>query len=116
MNQKSVEKIQTATKFILWFRHCLPQPFQQVVRPYLAQPYQLALEILDCCSGEEPMTVETIAQKIAVNKNTARQVLSALREGGLIFTISATRGWKYLQVNQQSLQAIEQALEKELIS
>ena len=57
MNQKSVEKIQTATKFILWFRHCLPQPFQQVVRPYLAQPYQLALEILDCCSGEEPMTV-----------------------------------------------------------
>ncbi|MDZ4873573.1 MAG: hypothetical protein CLLPBCKN_002969 [Chroococcidiopsis cubana SAG 39.79] len=54
------------------------------MRPYLAQPYQLALEILDCCSGEEPMTVETIAQKVAINKNTARQVLSALREGGLI--------------------------------
>ena len=53
---------------------------------------------------------------MAINKNTARQVLSALREGGLTFTIGANRGWKCLQVNQQFLQAIEQTLERELIS
>lgn len=115
MNQKSVEKIQAATKFLLWFRYCLPQAFQKAVRPYLAQPYQLALEILDCCSADEPVSVEAIAQKVDVNKNTARQVLSALRDGGLIFTMSTTRGWKSLAVSRQSLQSLQQALERELI-
>ncbi|MFH7029638.1 MAG: hypothetical protein ACHBN1_30805 [Heteroscytonema crispum UTEX LB 1556] len=57
MYHKSVEKIKDATNFLIWFRHCLPQCAQIQMRPYLDQPYQLALKVLDCSIGLENSTV-----------------------------------------------------------
>lgn len=93
MNQTSLEKIQAASTFLRDFRQCLPAPVQAMVRPYLDQPYQLALNILDCCEEAEGCTSEAIAQRLAISKSSVRQVLSALREGGLVFTVRTAKEW-----------------------
>lgn len=93
MNSKSLEKIQAATPFLKWFRQYFPQSVQSQIRPYLDQPYQLALNVMDCCNGSEYRSMEEIAAAAKVNKSTACQVLSALRNGGLVIMISTSGGW-----------------------
>jgi hypothetical protein len=109
MNQTSIDKIKSATPFLIWFRRCLPQPLQTQVRPYLDQPYQLALTILDCACGSQPLTVKEIAHSAGVAPQTTKQVLLALRESGMSFAITPTRGW---QSNAAELSADVGNLEK----
>lgn len=98
MNQTSLEKIQTASSFLRYFRCSVPIALQAQIRPYLDQPYQLALNILDCCEDIDGCTTEAIAQRLAISKSSVRQVLSALREGGLVFTTSPAKGWVPMQI------------------
>lgn len=100
MNPKSLEKIQTATPFLKWFRQCFPESVQNRIRPYLDQPYQLALRLMDCCDGSEYCSMEEIATAAAVSKNTACQVLNVLREGGLVVMISTASGWQPVEADQ----------------
>ena len=93
MNSKSLEKIQAAAPFLRWFRQYFPQSVQSRIRPYLDQPYQLALNVMDCCNGSEYRSMEEIAAAAKVSKSTACQVLSALRNGGLVIMISTSAGW-----------------------
>lgn len=97
MNKTSTDKIKSATPFITWFRRCLPQGLQGQIRPYLDRPYQLALNILDCCDATQPLTVREIARSAGVAQETTRQVLQALKEGGMLFAVSPTRGWQAAQ-------------------
>ncbi|MBD1909420.1 MULTISPECIES: helix-turn-helix domain-containing protein [unclassified Leptolyngbya] len=94
MNKTSTDKIKLATPFLIWFRRCLPQTLQTQIRPYLDRPYQLALNILDCCDSSQPRTVREIAQLSGVAQETARQVLQTLKEGGMTFAASPTYGWQ----------------------
>lgn len=94
MNKTSTDKIKSAVPFLIWFRRCLPLWLQIKVRPYLDSPYQLALNILDGCDTSQPLKVRVIAQSAGVAQETARQVLQALREGGMPFTVSPTREWQ----------------------
>ncbi|KAM3094347.1 hypothetical protein ACKFKF_27575 [Phormidesmis sp. 146-12] len=106
MNKISTNKIKSATPFLLWFRRYLPQALQARVRPYLDQPYQLALNILDCCNPTQPIAVGNIAQDASVTRETARQVLLALKEGGMLFAVSPTKGWQPLEIESLSSEAI----------
>ncbi|MFW6357770.1 MAG: hypothetical protein ACOC0N_00930 [Chroococcales cyanobacterium] len=99
MNKSSVVKIQSAAEFLMWFRCTLPQPIQAMIRPYLDQPYQLALNVLDCCS-ETPQTIAEITEKVKINPETTRQVLKALQNGGVSLTISSTNCWELLEVKK----------------
>lgn len=96
MNKTSTDKIRSATQFLIWFRRCLPHNIQAQMHPYLDQPYQLALNILDCCSSTQPLGVREIAQLAGVTRETARQVLLALKAGGMD-TVSPTRGWQPME-------------------
>jgi len=93
VNQTSLEKIQAASTFLRYFRRSVPANTQALIRPYLDQPYQLALNILDCCEDPNCCTPEAIAQRLAISKSSVRQVLSALREGGLVFMAGTSKGW-----------------------
>lgn len=106
MNSKSLEKIQTATPFLKWFRKYFPDNVQDQIRPYLDQPYQLALRLMDCCDGSEYCSMEEIAAAAAVNKNTACQVLSVLREGGLVVMISTSGGWQPIDADQVEIHSV----------
>ncbi len=97
MNKTSTDKIKSATPFLTWFRWCLPQSLQAKVRPYLDRPYQLAFNILDCCDSTQPRTVREIAKMAGVAQETARQVLQALKEGGMTFAVKPTQGWQAAQ-------------------
>lgn len=94
MNKTSTNKIRSAIPFLIWFRCSLPEDSQEQVRPYLERPYQMALKILDCCDSDRPLTVTEVAQLTGVSPDTARQVLLALREGGMPFNASPNRGWQ----------------------
>lgn len=104
MNQTSIEKIQAATPFLKWFRRYLPIRLQNTIRPYLDQPYQMALAVLDRCSDTECRTVEDIAAAVKVSKSTTRQVLNALRNGGMQFTVSESRSWIPLENGCEELE------------
>lgn len=97
MNKTSTDKIKLAAPFLIWFRRCLPQSLQIKVRPYLDSPYQLALNVLDCCDSTRPLTVREIAQVAGVAQETTRQVLQALKDGGLPFAVSPGRGWQAIR-------------------
>ncbi|MEP0914875.1 hypothetical protein NDI45_28655 [Leptolyngbya sp. GB1-A1] len=99
MNPKSLAKIQAATPFLQWFRSCFPNAIQNRIRPYLDQPYQLALKLMDCCDGSEYRSLAEIAVAAGVSKNTACQVLGALRNGGLVSISSTSQGWQPLAVD-----------------
>jgi hypothetical protein len=101
MNQKSIEKIQAATPFIIWFRYALSPTVQAMVRPHLDQPYKLALKVLDCCSDQAPRSVDEIARVAKVSRETARQVLKALQAGGVPFAISPTHQWQPIDLGQR---------------
>lgn len=98
MYYKSLEKIKNATEFFIWYRQLLPKSVQIEIHAYLDQPYQLALKILNCCCEVEYCTLEEIAQKAEISKDTARQIINALKDGGTILTISTAKGWKILEV------------------
>lgn len=100
MNPKSLEKIQAATPFLKWFRSCSPDSIQNRVRPYLDQPYQLALKLMDCCDGSQYRSLEEIAAAAKVSKSTARQVLNALRDGGLVVIVSTSKGRHPLELDR----------------
>lgn len=106
MNPKSLEKIRAATAFLKWFRSYFPSSIQRRVRPYLDQPYQLALRLLDCCDGSEYRSLEDIALTANVSKTTARQVLNALREGGLIMLTNTAGGSQLLAVDRIEIRSV----------
>jgi hypothetical protein len=58
MHHTSLSKIESASSFLLWFRSELAQDVQHQLRPYLAQPYQSALKVLDSCSTTHSMDGE----------------------------------------------------------
>lgn len=99
MNAKSLAKIQAATSFLRWF--CM----QNRVRPYLDQPYQLALKLIDCCDGSEYCSMEDLARSKR-EQNTACQALSALRNGGLVVVVNTPGGWKPLEVDRVDQQYV----------
>lgn len=92
MNKTSSDKIKSATVFLIWFCGYLPESIQAHVRPYLEQPYQLSLNILDCCTSTQPLLVKEIATAAGVTRETVRQVLQALKEGGMTFAVNSTEG------------------------
>lgn len=111
MNPKSLEKIRAATAFLRWFRSYFPISIQSRIRPYLDQPYQLALKLMDCCDGSEYRSVEDIALAAKVSKTTARQVLTALREGGLIILTRTARGWQPSEVDRVEIRSVPRPAE-----
>ncbi|HEY9736647.1 MAG TPA: hypothetical protein V6D06_10205 [Trichocoleus sp.] len=112
MNKTSTDKIKLATPFLMWFRRGLPRSLQAKIRPYLERPYQLALNLLDCCDSPRPLTVSEIAQSTGVAQETARQVLHALKEGGMPFAICPTKGWQTVSDGAPSpLKALNAQLE-----
>lgn len=110
MNRTSTDKIKSATPFLIWFRRCLPQPLQAKVRPYLDRPYQLALTILDCCDSSCPLPVKEIALAVGVAPQTVKQVLLALRDGGMTFAISPTHRWQLSQAERLALDPLDARL------
>lgn len=116
MNQNSLNKIRSSTKFLLWFRFVLPQKIQQIIRPYLDQPYRLALSILDCCVPMNTGTVDEIAQKTQLNRETTRQVLKALQSGGMKFNLSSAKSWQILDLDSQPIVPDKELLTEELIN
>ncbi|BAZ42147.1 hypothetical protein NIES4101_81150 [Calothrix sp. NIES-4101] len=114
MNQNSLDKIRSSAKFILWFRSVLPSEIQQIIRPYLDQPYRLALNILDCCDRDNPITIDAIAQEINLNRETTRQVLKALESGGMKFNVSRARSWQILDLDSQTIVDNKEKLTEEL--
>jgi len=83
MHQTSLSKIELARPFLIWFRFNLPPDVHQQIRPYLAQPYQSALKVLDSCQPDQGITVEAIAQQTQLNRDSVRQVLKVLQSMGL---------------------------------
>jgi hypothetical protein len=94
VNKTSTDKISSATPFLIWFRRYIPANLQARICPYLDQPYRLALTILDCCNPNQPLEVGEIAQTAGVTKETTRQVLQALKAGGMTFATSPGRSWQ----------------------
>ncbi|NJL61726.1 MAG: hypothetical protein HC903_07730 [Methylacidiphilales bacterium] len=94
----------------------LPQKIQQIIRPYLDQPYRLALGILDCCDRMDAATVDEIAQKTSLNRETTRQVLKALQSGGMKFNISSAKSWQILDLDSQPIVPHKELLTEELMS
>lgn len=82
MNPKILEKIRAVAILLRWFRSYLLISAQNHIRPYLDQPYQLALKLMDGCNSSKYGSMEESAVAAKVSKNTARQVLSVLREMG----------------------------------
>lgn len=97
MNKTSIAKIKSATSFLIWFRCCLPQSQQTQVRPFLDRPYQLALTILDRCDTPESLPVKDIAEAVGVSPHTVKQVLLALKDGGMTFAVTPTKHWQLSQ-------------------
>lgn len=105
MNPKSLEKIQVAAPFLKWFRNYFPQWVQDRIRPYLDQPYQLALKVMDCCNGSEYGSMEELAVAAKVSRNTAYQVLGVLRNSGLVILISTPGGWQPLETDRVKIRS-----------
>jgi hypothetical protein len=114
VNQNSLNKIRSSTRFLLWFRFVLPQKIQQIIRPYLDQPYRLALSILDCCCQMNAATVDEIAQKTNLNRETTRQVLKTLQSGGMKFNISSAKSWQILDLDSQPIVQQKELFTEEL--
>ncbi|MEP1076291.1 helix-turn-helix domain-containing protein [Leptolyngbya sp. PL-A3] len=80
---------------MLWFRSSLSPDLQHQLRPYLAQPYQSALKVLECCSLECPLTVEAIAQQTQLSQASVRQMLKVLQAAGLVTpAMVSVRPWR----------------------
>lgn len=77
MNRATLSKIENSADFLLQFRR-LSRSVQDLVRPHLGAPVQTALRVLDCCSEVEAALVPDIAAIAALNRETTRQVLTAL--------------------------------------
>lgn len=94
MHHTSLSKIESASSFLLWFRTSLPPDLQEQLRPYLAQPYQSALKVLDCCSSTHPITLDAISEQTQLSKDSVRQMLKVLQTVGLVAATNSVKGWK----------------------
>lgn len=112
MNPKSLEKIRAAAAFLKWFRSYFPISIQSRIRPYLDQPYQLALKLMDCCDGSKYRSIEDIALAAKVSKTTARQVLAALREEGLVILTSTAGRWQLLESDRVEIRSVPPPAER----
>jgi hypothetical protein len=94
MNSATLSKIANASDFLIQFRR-LPRYVQDLVRPHLDEPHQTALKVLDCCSELEGCLVSDIAAIANLNRESTRQVLTAL-EGKLVIAEETMQGkaWK----------------------
>jgi transcription initiation factor IIE alpha subunit len=102
LNQRSEKKIQNAAKFLFLFRRILSPSIQSFIRPYLDEPYLLALAIIDCFTDDRTLTIEEISQTTNLNKSTIYQVLNALRNGGMRFVVSRDRSWQVVGLTENA--------------
>jgi len=79
MNSATLSKIEESADFLIQFRK-LPRYVQDLVRPHLGAPLQTALRVLDCCSEMQSALVPDIAAIASLNRETTRQVLTALED------------------------------------
>lgn len=110
MHHTSLSKIESASSFLLWFRSELAQDIQHQLRPYLAQPYQSALKVLDCCSTTHSMTVDEIALQTQLSKDSVRQVLKVLQTVGLVTATSSVKGWRAQHIPEKDLANLDRSL------
>ncbi len=110
MNLKTLAKIEAATPFLLRFRNDVPEPMQQLIAPYLDQPYQLALKILDCCLDGSPISLDEISTRTGIHKVTVRQVIGVFQEGGIEFQ-TQPKQWQML-VNSEKRRPEKHKAEK----
>jgi len=94
MNSATLDKIENSADFLIQFRR-LPRYVQDLVRPHLGAPQQTALRVLDCCSDFQGVLVPDIAAIAGFNRETTRQVLTAL-EHRLVIAEETAQGkaWK----------------------
>jgi hypothetical protein len=72
------------------------------VRPYLNTPHQPVVNTIDTCNSLQELTVGVIVECACITQKTVtRQVLHALEEGGMGFTVSPTRKWQTAQDNDE---------------
>ncbi len=90
MNSATLSKIESAADFLIQFRK-LPRYVQDLVRPNLNEPQQTALKVLDCCSEMQACLVGEIAAIAQLNRESTRQVLTAL-EGKLVVAEETMQG------------------------
>ncbi|GEM_PF-4080642 len=100
MNQQTAEKIASAASFLITSEALKHQE-------YLAQPYRLAIDILEVLrngkqnhytSSQISKYLETntqIYREKGLNANTVCQVLQALRKGGIAIYSNRKLGWHF---------------------
>ena len=79
MDKSVCQKISKAVPF-------LRTPQSRDARPYLAKPYQHAVDILNLLEGSEPIDGSTMAQVLKLHRNTVYAVIGALKAGGYRIT------------------------------
>ena len=94
MKSSTIARVRTAAPFLLWFRCTLPAQMQAAIRPHLGASYQTALKVLDSCPVTHALSVEEIAQRANLNRESTRQILHALRDGGFPFVVDSAKHWQ----------------------
>lgn len=83
MNKSSLEKVRAAAHFIGKEPEAV-----QLARPHLASSVQQALDILDQLRDGQWRTSEEISGVVGISRETARQILNALKwnpeDGGIV--------------------------------
>lgn len=102
MNSTTLAKIEAAAPFLLQFRNEVPPHLQNLITPYLDQPYQLALKILDCCLDGTPVSLDEISTSTGISKVTVRQVLSAFQQSSIQLQ-SQPKRWQLQAKSQRQL-------------
>jgi transcription initiation factor IIE alpha subunit len=101
MNSKTLAKIKAAIPFLVRFRQDVPVPLQILIAPYLDQPYQLTLKVMDCCTEEKLVSIDAIATKTGINPVSVRQVLNLLQNSGVALQSTRSKHWQRLAVPEQ---------------
>jgi len=97
MNTATLIRIENSADFLIQFRK-LPRYVQDLVRPHLDAPQRTALRVLDCCSEFEAVLVPNIAAIAGINRETTRQVLTALEDKLVVAEDTAQgKAWKLSQ-------------------
>ncbi len=94
MNRITADRLRSAAVF-------LSTPIAQQSRLYLANPYQLALNLIDCLKEGDSDWVTAVDLstrmrnrfKRSLDRETVVQVLRALKEGGMAIE-SGNKGWR----------------------
>lgn len=69
----------------------MPDHLQELIAPYLDQPYQMTLKILDCCMSGSPVSLDEISARTGISKATVRQVLNVVQENGIQLQVEPKR-------------------------